>query len=161
MSSQPNFFCLAQGCPPGTDAEDVSENVCGIPVTTGGDTIPNLGVNMTYETNSGAPSFNFPEIKGKIDDAETCPCTVAFDENYFAVDLDGVEYSVYPAQPYSSMFDFTDKRDLKSLTLKDVVSQNTAIDLVIEVKGSWENMNENTNNRNLFVGKRFEAIMGL
>ena len=116
---------------------------------------------MTYETNSGAPSFNFPEIKGKIDNAETCPCTVAFDENYFAVDLDGVEYSVYPAQPYSSMFDFTDKSDLKSLTLKDVVSQNTAIDLVIEVKGSWENMNENTNNRNLFVGKRFEAIMGL
>ena len=100
---------------------------------------------MTYETNSEAPSFSSPEIKGKIDDAETCPCTVDFDgQDYIASDLDGVEYSVYPAQPYSSMFDFTDKSDFNSLTLKDVVSQNTAIDLVIEVKRILKNMNENT-----------------
>ena len=93
---------------------------------------------MTYETNTGAPSFNSPQIKGNIEDAESCPkpCPVAFDEEYIASDLDGVEYSVFPAQPYSSNFEFTDRSDFTTLSLTDVVSQNTVIDLVIEVKES-------------------------
>ena len=102
---------------------------------------------MTYETNTGAPSFSSPEIKGKIEDAETCqkPCPVAFDEEYIASDLDGVEYSVFPAQPYSSNFEFTDRSDFTTLSLSDVVSQNTVIDLVIEVKGILKDYrNDNT-----------------
>ena len=100
-----------------------------------GDQIPELIVTLTYESNVAAPSFNIPTVTAKIEDAETCakPCPVTFDEEFIASDLDGVEYSVFGAQPYSSNFEITDKRDLSTLSLTDVVSQNTAIDLVIEV----------------------------
>ena len=103
-----------------------------------GDEIPELIVTLTYESNVAAPSFNIPTVTAKIEDAETCskPCPVTFDEEFIASDLDGVEYSVFPAQPYSSNFEFTDRSDFKTLSLSDVVSQNTVIDLVIEVKGT-------------------------
>ena len=123
---------VLQACPPGTtaDTNEVLENACPSDP-------PELKVTITYEVNSGAPSFNVPEMTATVTEAETCadkPCPVIFDDNYIASDLDGVEYSVFPAQQYSSRFSFDDKSDLKTLKMNEVVSQSTSIDLVIEVK---------------------------
>ena len=126
---------IFQVCPPDTTDDQELETVCSSTETSLGDEIPELIVTLTYESNVAAPSFNIPTVTAKIEDAETCakPCPVTFDEEFIASDLDGVEYSVFGAQPYSSNFEITNKSDLSTLSLTDVVSQNTAIDLVIEV----------------------------
>ena len=127
---------VLQACPPGTTAGQDLESVCSTTETSDEVQIPELIVTLTYESNVAAPTFNIPTVTAKIEDAETCakPCPVIFDETFIASDLDGVAYSVFGAQPYSSNFEITDKSDLSTLSLTDVVSQNTAIDLVIEVK---------------------------
>jgi len=130
-------------CPPGTTAGQDLESVCSTTETSDEVQIPELIVTLTYESNVAAPTFNIPTVTAKIEDAETCakPCPVIFDETFIASDLDGVAYSVFGAQPYSSNFEITNKSDLSTLSLTDVVSQNTAIDLVIEatdLRPSWD-----------------------
>ena len=135
---------LFQGCPPTISPDEELETLCNTPsLDINGDPIPGAsgGVTITYDYNSAAPAFNLPEGKATIPDAETCskPCKVVFEEEFTAIDSDGVEYSVFPAHQYASSFTITDVRDLSTLSYTGGVSQGVTINLVIEVQIKYLN----------------------